>query len=102
MAATSKKPESTSQAHRVAAARHLPLRKKLVFAAVTIVVFFCFAELACFFAGFKPQRIRTDPFVGFASHVPLFEDSGSPSDSVEIAENKLPWFNNQSFRRSKP
>lgn len=50
-----------------------------------------------------PISTTYDPFVGFSSRLPLFEETtidGTPS--FETAENKLVWFNWQSFPRHKP
>ncbi len=51
--------------------------------------------------GVRPALVDEDPFVGFSGHVPLFVPSADGS-RWETAENKLRWFNPQSFAATKP
>lgn len=82
----------------------LSLRKKLLFSALTTVGFFVLLEAALAVWGIQPEADTTDRFVGFSSRLPLFEPA-TDEDGQEIlrtAENKLHWFNYQSFPRTKP
>lgn len=92
-----KVPSSRTSSHPLSA------RKKIAFAALTTVVFFGLVEGLLSLAGVRAQIAETDPFVGFTSRVPLFvDDSSSGGGKMVTAENKLPWFNRQTFARRKP
>lgn len=82
----------------------LPLWKKLVFALVASALFFALLELALFWVGVESISYRTDPYVGFSSYSPLFVESqrAEATQALITAENKLAWFNRQSFARIKP
>jgi tetratricopeptide (TPR) repeat protein len=76
----------------------------VIFAAVATVLFFALLEGALLLAGIRPALVDDDPYVGFASHVPLFVPRQRADGAVEMvtADNKLPWFNPQRFLRDKP
>ena len=82
--------------------RPLTLRKKLGFSLVTAAAFFVVVELALIVVGVKPVLSNTDPYVGFSNQVPLLtEHSDGGRTVVETAENKLRFFNHQSFNKEK-
>ncbi|MCP4662577.1 MAG: tetratricopeptide repeat protein [bacterium] len=78
----------------------LPLGKRLIFHAVTIVLFFGLIELMLALAGLKPIVVDEDPYVGFTSRLRLYKPTGS-GDELRTAANKLALFNDQSFPRTK-
>ncbi|NLF72552.1 MAG: tetratricopeptide repeat protein [Candidatus Anammoximicrobium sp.] len=82
----------------------LPVRRKLLYAAVTTAVFFGLLELTLLALGVDPAFQESDPGLGFSGQSPLFTPSESPSGQpvLATAENRLPWFNRQSFLRDKP
>ncbi|MGW8181194.1 MAG: SGNH/GDSL hydrolase family protein, partial [bacterium] len=87
----------------------LPVWKKLIFAFVATALFFVALESILFLAGVESISYRTDPYVGFSSYSPLFVDSAQTSTrrlteaaTFSTADNKLAWFNRQSFSRTKP
>lgn len=69
-----------------------------------VAIFFAGAEIVLSFLGVKPLIRDEDPYVGFTSYLPLFVDGVDP-DGTPIkmtAENKLKYFNAQSFLSEKP
>lgn len=81
----------------------LPRWKKALFSALVLVVFFGLIELALSVAGTKPLLYEDDPYVGFASQVPLFVEQGGGGRGARMvtARNKLRFFNKQKFDRRK-
>ena len=78
-------------------------RKKLLFSVFVTVVFFSILEVALTLVGFQSLTSTEDPFVGFSGQIPLFQ-SATNEQGVSVlttAENKLHWFNKQSFPKSK-
>jgi tetratricopeptide (TPR) repeat protein len=75
--------------------------RKVLFAVLTVVVFFGLVELILALAGLRPVLVDEDPYVGFSSSIELYQltDDGA---RLETAPNKLAWFNYQAFARSKP
>lgn len=73
--------------------------KRLLFHAVTVVLFFGILELVLALAGVRPVVVEEDPYVGFASQIKLFERT--PSGDYRTAVNKLSLFNEQSFPARK-
>jgi len=73
----------------------------LPIAAIVIFVFLLEGSLALF--GIKPALTTEDPFVGFASNVPLFVPRPSLGGGKQMvtADNKLNFFNQQSFPLKK-
>jgi tetratricopeptide (TPR) repeat protein len=65
-----------------------------------ILIFFLLLEGGLALFGVKPALQTEDPFVGFASNVPLFVPSPDGRQLV-TAPNKLNFFNPQSFPREK-
>jgi tetratricopeptide (TPR) repeat protein len=81
----------------------LPPRKKVLFAAVAASAFFFLLEFALWATGIEPLVRHSDPYVGFASSIPLFvEDEGGGGTHLVTAPNRTRWFNQQRFPRSKP
>jgi tetratricopeptide (TPR) repeat protein len=78
----------------------LPLWKKVLFSIVTTVLFFAVLELVLKIAGVRTLLYDDDPYVGFASNIPLFVE-GRDGEMV-TAPNKIRWFNEQSFAKLKP
>ena len=79
------------------------LRKKLLFSVFVTAVFFSILEVALALVGFQSLTSTEDPFVGFSSQIPLFQ-SATNEQGVSVlttAENKLHWFNKQSFPKTK-
>ncbi len=70
---------------------------------LAVGVFFGLLEGVLALVGVQPALRHEDPFVGFASNVPLFvEETGSDGPSIlATAGNKLRFFNHQQFPRVK-
>jgi len=77
----------------------LPLWKKLAFSLLALVVFFGLIESVLFLVRVKPLSYEEDPYVGFSSRIPLYEEEG---EKLTTARNKLSFFNRQSFPKEKP
>ncbi len=81
----------------------LPVIKKLLFSAVTTVLFFASLELLLALLGIRSQSSEKDPFDGFARDQKLMElvhdDSGN--EIYRTSRKKLVWFNDQSFPKKK-
>ncbi len=84
--------------------RVVPVRRKLLYGAVTTAFFFGALELTLLVLGVAPASQESNPWVGFSGQSPLFIPSESPSGQpiLATAENRLPWFNRQAFPRRKP
>lgn len=80
----------------------LPLWKKLLFAFLTLALFFGLIELILFVIGVKPLSYEEDPYVGFSSQIPLFIEQEEDDSQLVTARNKLAYFNKQSFSKEKP
>ncbi len=98
--------EPTRPQAKVAGKASLPVWKKLLFALLTLVMFFGLVELSLYIAGVDPLLYEEDPYVGFASQIPLFveQDGAPPGDAgvqMVTARNKIPFFNKQQFRKEK-
>ncbi len=101
-----KKPENTGSSKNrdtQQAKPRLPLWQAVLLPVVSVLVFFLLAEGGLALFGVSPVLNTQDPFVGFASNVPLYvPDPGSPDIPRMItARNKQPYFNRQSFPREK-
>ena len=78
-------------------------RKKYLFAAVAVVGFFALLELGLAIGGVEPLSEQSDPYVGFASSIPLFvENESGRSGELFTSPNKVRWFNRQRFMKRKP
>ncbi len=75
-----------------------------MFSVVAAGIFFIVLELILVAIGVTPVLYDEDPYVGFASNIPLFVER--PNDDGEIqmvtAENRLNLFNEQRFSKGKP
>ena len=75
--------------------------RKLLFGALATVLFFGLLELTLFAFRVEPASRQSDPLVGFSGQSRLFVEGESPSGQpiLVTAENRLSWFNRQSFLR---
>jgi len=85
-------PDATPQKEK---SRRTPLWQAVLLPVVAILIFFLLIEGGLALIGVKPALQTEDPFVGFASNVPLFVPA--PGGRLETADNKLEYFNSQSF-----
>jgi len=85
-------------------AARLPVRRKLLYGIITTAAFFGLLELTLLALRVEPASRQSDPFVGFSGQSRLFteRESASGQPILVTAENRLPWFNRQSFPRDKP
>lgn len=81
----------------------LSLAKLLLFSVLVFGVFVLLLEGLLAAVGVEPLFQREDPYVGFASHVPLFVPSRASDETelLETAGNKLRFFNLQRFDATK-
>ncbi len=83
--------------------RKLSLPKKMLFSVVATLGFFLSLETILAVVGVQREVSVDDPFVGFSDLIPLMElsqnDDGEKRFST--AQNKLRWFNAQSFPKIK-
>jgi len=84
--------------------RKLPIWKKLLLGLVVTCLFFGALELVLALCGVRPILYSEDPFVGFASNIPLFVEEARSNGEVVLrtALNKRPYFNLQEFPKKKP
>ncbi|MCC6509710.1 MAG: tetratricopeptide repeat protein [Pirellulaceae bacterium] len=82
----------------------MPLRRKLLFSALTTLTFFVLLEGLLAVAGVQPESDTTDRFVGFSSRLPLMQLSTGEDGKAWLttAPNKRHWFNHQAFPKHKP
>jgi len=80
------------------------LWKKLVFSVVAAGIFFVLLELLLVAIGVTPVLCDEDPYVGFASSIPLFVENSEGDGEVYMAtaENRLNLFSEQRFLKKKP
>ena len=78
-------------------------RKKLLFAGIVTVCFLAALEGLLILVGAGKTEATSDPFVGFSNQHPLFviDDAVPGGTHMRTAENKLVWFNDQRFARTK-
>ncbi|MBW2467254.1 MAG: SGNH/GDSL hydrolase family protein, partial [Deltaproteobacteria bacterium] len=81
----------------------VPLWQAIFLPVAAILVFFLLLEGGLALLGVKPTLKTEDPFVGFASNVPLFVPGPGPmgKNYLTTAQNKLNNFNQQSFPQEK-
>jgi tetratricopeptide (TPR) repeat protein len=86
------------------ASQRIPLWQAFVLPVASILIFFLLLEGILALFGLKPVLHTKDPFVGFASNVPLFVPSKELNDGQRMvtAEYKSAYFNQQSFPLVKP
>ncbi len=84
--------------------RGLSPAKKAMFSLLVTITFFVALELLLAGVGVMPMLYQEDPYVGFASYIPLFvrEDSSDGPMYMVTAQNKRKWFNSQRFLEQKP
>jgi tetratricopeptide (TPR) repeat protein len=82
----------------------LPDWRNLLVALAAPAIFFATLELLLAVLGVEPVLYEEDPYVGFASTVPLFveETRSDGSALLATAANKRRLFNDQSFAKKKP
>lgn len=82
----------------------LSVARKLAFALVAMVGVFVALECVLALVGVRPALEQEDPYVGFASNVPLFVERPRLDGKTYhvTAENKVDWFNVQYFPVKKP
>ncbi len=92
--------ENTAKSNR----RKFSWSRRVVFSLLPVVILLLLLEGLLFLAGVRPVSETRDPYVGFASQAPLFEEApgGSETRTMNTAPAKLVWFNPQSFSRIKP
>jgi len=83
--------------------QRVPLWQAFVLPVAAILFFLLLLESGLALFGVKSALQTEDPFVGFASNVPLFVPSPDSTDGqiLTTAPNKLGLFNSQSFQRKK-
>ena len=98
-----KHPASSSDQIQRKKSKSVPLWQALLLPVAAILIFFLLLEGGLALFGVKPALKTEDPFVGFASNVPLFVPVSGPGGRqfMTTAENKLNNFNQQSFPREK-
>lgn len=85
-------------------ALRLPLWKKILFSLLPTLLAFGVVEGLLALFGVRPLTATRDPFVGFASNIPLYIEHTGADGRVWMttAPNKLSHFNAQQFREQKP
>ena len=80
-----------------------PLWLRFLLPVISIFIFFALLEGGLALFGVTPTVKTEDPFVGFASHSPLFLPVGDSTSEVQMvtAPNKKDFFNVQRFAREK-
>ena len=96
--------ESATRTNAGSRQRKLSVPKKVLFSVLTVAGFFGCLEILLALVGVHPMARDADPYVGFASNIPLFVEQGSVagSDTMVTAPNKRNWFNIQEFSKRKP
>lgn len=81
----------------------MKMSRKIVFGWGVWLIFFLALEGALTVLGVEARMDREDPYVGFASHIPLFVEVEDETQerSWETADNKRRFFNHQSFAATK-
>lgn len=84
-------------------ASKLSVRKKLLFAVITLAVVGVMFEWTLAIVGVRPGT-SDDPYVGFSSYSPVMRPTRDDSGEIvfHTAPNKLVWFNHQTFPLKKP
>jgi tetratricopeptide (TPR) repeat protein len=84
--------------------RQFSWARRLLFSLIPVGLLLLVTEGALMLVGVRPVTDLRDPYVGFASQVPLFEESQASATAgmMTTAYSKLVWFNPQTFPRLKP
>jgi len=106
-AADNKPPELVAEASLnkpLSAQLKIPFWKEVVFSGVVVCGFFLLSELVLLLCGVQPILYNEDPYVGFSSLIPLFEEETGPDGNAYLvtAKNRLRFFNLQRFAKAKP
>jgi len=85
-------------------AAKLPIPRKLLYAVLTTAAFFGLLELTLLAFRVDSASQQFDPFIGFSGQSRLFTETETASRErfLVTAENRLEFFNRQSFLRDKP
>ncbi len=88
----------------MASGYRLPIWKKVIFGSFVTCAVFVLLEGLLAVVGVRATVETHDPFVGFASSLPLYVEKVDKDGQVVMttAQNKLAYFNDQSFPRKKP
>lgn len=78
----------------------LTTTKKAFFVSVVVAAFFVLLEIVLAVIGVRPVILDEDPYVGFDSYLPVFKLDPN-TERWTTAENKLDFFNAQSFSNNK-
>ena len=78
--------------------------RKILFSSIGFILFFSGLEILLTLFGVRPVSQTRDPLVGFSSAIPLFLEKVNSDGRIDYvtARNKLRYFNNQQFPKSKP
>jgi tetratricopeptide (TPR) repeat protein len=78
-------------------------RRCWIYSSILVLLFFGLLEAGLMLVGVKPLFVDQDPYVGFSSQLPLLVPASGDEDKqmMEIAPNKLRWFNQQRFPVAK-
>lgn len=84
--------------------KRTPLWQGVLLSIAAPIIFFLLLEGCLALFGLKPALQKEDPFVGFASNVPLFVPAkGAEGEQIMVtASNRLKFFNKQEFAKAKP
>jgi tetratricopeptide (TPR) repeat protein len=83
--------------------RKLPWYRKLIYGLLPTICLLVGAEFLLAIIGVRPVSDRRDPYVGFSSRFPLFQEVPSENGQsiMSTVPSKLVWFNQQSFAKRK-
>ena len=92
------------QSQKAECRRAIPVWRKASYGLATAVLLLLLLEGALAVIGVRPYLDTRDPYVGFASYVPLFVDDTDDNGRAVLrtAQNKLEYFNAQQFSKDKP
>lgn len=85
----------------------MQLAKNAALALISVIFFVLVAEVGLAMLGIEPRLYESDPLVGFASRIPLYEPVGESEPGehggwVQRANNKRAFFNYQKFSSQRP
>jgi len=78
--------------------------RKLTLGLIVCGLFFAMLEVVLLLLGVAPVADNADPFAGFSNRFPLFsmQNSAAEPSALVTVENRLAYFNRQSFSAEKP
>lgn len=97
-------PEDPAESNRLSKkSQRTPLWQIVVLSVTAPIIFFLVLEGCLALFGVSPASQKEDPFVGFASNVPLFIPSKGAGDGqiMTTAPNRMAYFNKQEFPKTK-